>query len=74
MWIFSKAYYSSVSGMDVVLGSNLPASAGLSSSSALVCCAAVCTLRANTGEDFQKVDRVRKIFDPAVFQRLYEPC
>jgi len=43
--------------MDVVLGSNLPPSAGLSSSSALVCCAAVCTLRANAGEDFQKVDR-----------------
>lgn len=41
-----------------MVGSTLPPSAGLSSSSALVCCAAVCTLRANTGQDFDKVNRV----------------
>ena len=37
----------SAGGMDVMLEGSVPKSAGLSSSSALVCCAALATMRAN---------------------------
>ncbi|VDP39047.1 unnamed protein product [Soboliphyme baturini] len=48
-------------GINVMIGSDIPPSAGLSSSSALVCCAALCALyafRDNEGDVFESIDRV----------------
>lgn len=45
-------------GMKITIGGNIPPSAGLSSSSAMVCAGAICTLRANTNSDFEEIDRV----------------
>jgi N-acetylgalactosamine kinase len=46
-------------GMKIMIGGNIPPSAGLSSSSAMVCAGAICTLKSNTNSDFEKVDRFK---------------
>ncbi|XP_065185304.1 N-acetylgalactosamine kinase-like [Sycon ciliatum] len=53
--VVENASLSSPCGMDVMLDGCVPKSSGLSSSSALVCCAAMCTARANQKEYEQVV-------------------
>ncbi|VDN18995.1 unnamed protein product [Gongylonema pulchrum] len=45
-------------GMNVLISGNIPPSAGLSSSSALVCAGALATLAFHTGKSFDEIDKV----------------